>query len=134
MDDEAVEQHTDRIRELDEQWQRAAARHDLDGMIAIYAVDAQELLPGLPPVVGRPAIRAFYQNIMDQLPRWQHQFTAHEIVVAASGDLAVVRGAYRFTPDSSLPAEVHIGKFIGVWRHREGDWRLQVNISNEDGT
>ncbi len=69
---------------------------------------------------------------MDQLPHWLHQFTAHEVIVAESGDLAVVRGAYRFTPDSQHPDVVHVGKFIGVWRHRDGDWRLQMNMSNED--
>ena len=49
--------HAARINGLDESWKAAAARRDLDAMIAIYADDAQELLPGLAPIVGREAIQ-----------------------------------------------------------------------------
>ena len=122
----------DRIRALDEGWARAAAARDLDGMMAIYAEDARELLPGLPVVVGREAIRAFYQGVIEQLPRFWHHFEPLDIVVADSEDLAVVRGAYRFTADSTHPGTVETGKFVGVWRRRAGDWRLALNISNSD--
>ncbi len=111
------DRHAARIRALDDSWLAAAARRDLDGMMAIYAPDAQELLPESPPIIGRDSIR---------------HFEPQEITVARSGDLAVVRGTYRFTPDSLTPEQVLVGKFVGVWRHREGDWRLQLNISNAD--
>ena len=126
------EQHAAHIRALDEAWKTAAAQRDLDGMMAIYAPDAQELLPDLPAIVGRGAIREFYRGIIEELPRFAHEFKASEIVVAESGDLAVVRGTYRFTADTLRPAEVQIGKFVGVWRRRDGDWQLQMNISNSD--
>ena len=100
--------------------------------MAIYAVDARELLPGLPPIEGRDAIRRFYRDLMDRFPRFAHAFEAAEIVVADSGDLAVARGTYRFTPDTEKPAEVQTGKYVGVWRNTDGDWRLQINISNSD--
>ena len=132
MNSTSPEQHAARIRALDETWKAAAAERDLDGMMAIYAPDAQELLPDLPPIVGRDAIREFYRGIIEELPRFAHEFEASEIVVAESGDLAVVRGWYRFTADTLRPAEVQIGKLVGVWRRRDGEWRLQVNISNSD--
>jgi uncharacterized protein (TIGR02246 family) len=128
----ASNQHAARIRSLDEGWRAAAARRDLDGMMGIYAPDAQELLPDVPPLVGRDAIRGFYQSLIKQLPRFAQHFDPQDITVAASGDLAVVRGTYRFTPDTARPREIHTGKFVGVWRFRDGDWRLQVNISNSD--
>ena len=132
MDSTSPEQHATHIRALDEMWKRAAAQRDLDGMMAIYAEDAQELLSGMPPIVGRDSIREFYRGLIDELPRFAHQFEAHEVIVAESGDLAVVRGSYRFTADTLRPAEVQTGKFVGVWRRRDGDWRLQMNISNSD--
>lgn len=101
-------------------------------MIAIYAADAQELLPDMAPIVGRDSIRAFYRSLIEQQPRFAHQFEAHELIVTESGDPAVVRGVYRFTADTLHRDQVQTGKFVGVWRHREGDWRLQVNISNTD--
>jgi ketosteroid isomerase-like protein len=51
--------HAARIRARDAQWLAAAARRDLDGMMAIYATDAEELQPGLPSIAGREAIRRF---------------------------------------------------------------------------
>jgi uncharacterized protein (TIGR02246 family) len=98
MDDTAAE-HIHRIRTLDAQWLAAAARRDLDGMMEIYAPDARELLPDVPPLIGKKAIRGFYANLMEQMPRFAHHFDAQEITVGAAGDLAVVRGTYRFIPD-----------------------------------
>lgn len=128
-----VNKHAEQIRELDEGWMRAAAQRDLDGMMAIYAPDARELLPGMPPVVGREAIREFYRGVLDALPRFAHRSDIDDIVVAESGDLAVVRGSYRFIADTERSEEAQTGKFVGVWRNRNGEWRLQINISNSDG-
>jgi uncharacterized protein (TIGR02246 family) len=129
---DSAAEHVDRIRALDAQWLAAAARRDLDGMMAIYAPDARELLPDMPPLVGTTAIRDFYANLMEQMPGFAHHFDAQEITVGVAGDLAVVRGTYRFTPDVQVPSKVHSGKFVGVWRHVGGDWRLAINISNGD--
>ena len=126
------QQHAARIRELDESWKIAAANRDLDGMMAIYAEDAQELMPGMPPITGRDSIRAFYVNVLDQLPRFKHELNMHEIIVADSGDLAVAVGSYKFTPDTNHPAEVQTGKLISVWRRRDEEWRLLKNIASSD--
>jgi len=133
MDQLTASRHADRIRELDEGWLEAAARRDLDGMIAIYAPEAQELQPGLPPIIGRDAIREFYLELIERLPRFQHSFTMDEVTIAESGDLAIVRGTYRFVPDDSIPDQMEIGKFVAVWVFYSGDWKLQINISNSDG-
>jgi uncharacterized protein (TIGR02246 family) len=130
--DATIAGHAARIRALDQQWLEATARRDLDGMMAIYAPDARELLPDLPPLIGTAAIRDFYSKLMGQLPRFAHHFDVQEITVSAAGDLAVVQGSYRFTPDTQLPSQVQSGKFVGVWRRRDGDWRLAINISNSD--
>jgi len=132
MDSLDTARHVARIRALDRAWLDAAARRDLDGMLAIYADDAQELLPDLAPIVGRGAIRAFYGGLAEQFPRLAHDFVQEEILVAESGDLAVARGTYRFTADTERPEEVQTGRFVGVWRRIDGDWRLVINISNGD--
>jgi len=126
------EADAERIRALDRAWADAAARRDLDGMMAIYAPDAQELLPGMPPVVGLEGIRRFYAGLIEQFPRFLHEFEPETITVAGSRDLAVVRGSYRFVPDGLRPEQAQAGKFVGVWGLREGDWRLLLNISNSD--
>lgn len=132
MDQLTATRHAERIRELDQSWMEAVARRDLDGMMAIYGPEAQELLPGQPGIVGREAIRAFYRTVLDTFPRLRHSFDLQEITISEAGDLAVVRGTYRFTPDADIPDEIDVGKFVGVWIYYEGDWRLQINISNPD--
>lgn len=81
---------------------------------------------------GPEAIRQFYAGLIQQLPRFGHQFEPEAITVAQSGDLAVVRGSYRFTADTLKPEQVQVGKCVGVWSRRGGDWRLVLNISNSD--
>lgn len=125
-------EHAERIRALDAAWTEAAARRDLDAMMEIYAPDARELLPGMPAIVGRATIREFYAGLIETFPRFEHHFEADEILVAGSGDLAVVRGTYRFTPDARRPQVTQVGKFVGVWRRRDSAWRLLINVSNGD--
>ena len=132
MDQLTVSRHVERIRELDESRVAAARRHDLDGMMAIYADDAQELLPGQAPLIGREAIRDFYRLELQTLPRLAYTVAIEEAIVAESGDLAVVRGSYRFTFDEDDPEDMDVGKFVGIWQLLSGDWRLQIHISNSD--
>ncbi|HET8712301.1 MAG TPA: nuclear transport factor 2 family protein [Gemmatimonadales bacterium] len=132
MDQLTATRHAERIRELEQSWMDAVARRDLGAMMAIYAPEAQELIPGQPGIVGREAIRAFYDSVLEAFPRLRHSFDLQEITISEAGDLAVVRGTYRFTPDADIPDEIEIGKFVGVWIYSEGDWRLQINISNPD--
>ena len=132
MDQATASRHADRIRELDESWMEAVRRRDLDAMMAIYAPEAYELLPGEPALVGRDAVREFYGQLLVDLPRFDYAFTMDEVTIAESADLAVVRGSYRFTFDEDKPDDVEVGKFVGVWVYFAGDWRLQINISNAD--
>ena len=118
------------ILDLEESWRVAARSKDLDGMMAIYADGAQELLPGLDPLVGTQSIRAFYKDLIRRLPHFVHQFEPNDIIDSDSHDIVVIRGTYRFTPDENNPDVFDEGKFVGVWRKFGDDWRLAINISN----
>ena len=133
MDQLTAGRHVERIRALDDSWLEAARRRDLDGMMAIYAPDATELLPGQPALVGRDAIREFYRALLERYPRLEPGFAMDEVTIAESGDLAVVRGTYRFALDAATPDTLDVGKFVAVWVYNSGDWRLMINISNSDG-
>jgi uncharacterized protein (TIGR02246 family) len=132
MDQLSVSRHLDRIRELQESWLAAARHRDLDGMMIVYAPDAQELMPGQPAVVGRDALRELYRQLIAKFPRFNHALAMDEITIAESGDLAVLRGSYRFTFDEHAPERVDIGKLVSVWVYLAGDWRIQLVIANSD--
>jgi uncharacterized protein (TIGR02246 family) len=121
-----------RIRAVEDQWRDAVARRDFAGLAALYTADAREMLSGMPAIVGRDSIEAFFRTWQVQHPRFAFRFTPDAIDVAVSGDLAVVRGHYRFTPDSLVPHQYDAGKFVGVWK-RDGDaWRAAIDIANSD--
>ena len=84
MTSASSETHAARIRAVDEEWKLAAANRDIDGMLAIYADDAQELMPGVPAITGREAIRAFYVRVLNDLPRYMHELQMDEIIVAGT--------------------------------------------------
>ena len=132
MDQLTASRHADRIRELNQTWVAAAQERDLDAMMAIYSLDAQELLPGEPALIGRDAIREYYASLLEDLPRCSYSFDTQEVTIAESADLAIVRGSYRFLPDEEQPDEVEVGKFVAVWVFVTGDWRLETTISNSD--
>lgn len=132
MDQLTASRHADRIRELEDAWIAAAQRRDLDGMMTIYSADAQELLPGEPALVGRDAIREYYQQLLEDFPHSSYTFDMQEVTIAESADLAIERGSYRFTPDLDEPDELEVGKFVSVWVYQGGDWRLEITISNSD--
>jgi uncharacterized protein (TIGR02246 family) len=123
-----------RIRALNDAWRAAANEKDLDAMMAIYASDALELLPGMPALRGREEIRAFYSRLILEFPNFQHAFGFESAIVAESSDLAVMQGTYRFTPDAADPSMCSTGKYVGVWRLRGDAWTLVINISNDDGS
>jgi len=104
----------------------------IDGMMAIYAADARELLPGMPLLQGIDDIREFYRGLIKNYPRFSNEFDAQEIIISESGDLAVIQGTFRFTADKQFPDEVQTGKYVGVWKYQNGDWRLKMNVSNND--
>lgn len=122
----------ERIRVLDQRWLDALAARDFDAMMVMYAADAREMLANQPAIEGHDSILAFFQALHARFPRFSHHFEPRTITVAQSGDLAVVTGTYRFIPDSLDPQNDDVGKFVGVWKRQDGQWRLALDISNSD--
>ena len=92
-----------------------------------YCLDAQVFSPGLPAVIGRDSIRAFFYNkgnndeVKIELPAGN---------IYGSEDLAVEEGSYNF-PDGK-GGSVDKGKFIALWKKEEGKWKLFREIWNTD--
>ena len=72
--------------------------------MAIYAPAARELLPDLPLIIGKPAIRAFYARLMSRLPRFAHHFEPREVTVAEAGDRRRSRHLPLYTGDAAAGA------------------------------
>lgn len=119
------------IRELSRQWLAEFTAKDLDAVMTYYAPDAIQMPANGPSIVGKEAIRAWYELWLPN-PDITTTFQPEVIEVAASGDLAYDRGVYHFkmeTPNG--PIEDH-GKYLIVWQKIDGEWKALADISNSD--
>lgn len=120
------------IREIEAQWARMAAAHDLEGCVSYYSDDASILPPNAPIVSGKQAIRAVWASVLgpgDSLS-WQ----VSKVEVSRSGDLAYVMGAYQFTQKDpqGKPVTDH-GKTLEVWKKQaDGKWKAVADSFSSD--
>jgi uncharacterized protein (TIGR02246 family) len=122
-----------RIRALEQQWFVDLAARRMDAVSALYARDAQMLRPNAPTVHGHDSIAAVFRELTDLWPNFRNELRPDSVIVAKGGDVAVVTGRYRFTPDSLHPSAFDIGKYLGVWKREDGDWRIALDMTNSDG-
>ena len=119
----ATEAGTSVVRRRLEQFYRDAEASDLEAMMALYAPDALILRNGQPPVVGRAAIRRWWQEIFagSQL-KARPEFDE----VEQFGDAVVLRGRVRGTLMSKVGGElVPVDSwFLQIYRWREGAWEF----------
>jgi ketosteroid isomerase-like protein len=114
------------LRDLDVQWSKAAASHDLNATVSYYSDDASVLPPNAPVATTKEAIRAAWGPLVapDVTTSWQ----ATKFEVAHGGDMAYAIGTYKIEmkpPDT--------GKFVEVWKKQaDGKWKCVADIFNSD--
>jgi uncharacterized protein (TIGR02246 family) len=115
-----IEQHNAEVM-------RAYAAGDAAAVAAIFTEDAWQMPPHSPPLIGRKAIGAFWQQALTW-GKWQ--FDLKTLAVTVSGPLAIERGHYRLTfePGSAAPpgmvAFEDKGNYLVQWRREhDGEWR-----------
>ena len=105
-----------------ERWYRAG---QADSLAAMFAEDAWQLPPNMPPVHGRDSLRAFWRTAFTW-GSWEFDLETQD--VATGGAIAVERGRYqlKFTPgpDAPMPAVEDRGTYVVYWRQdSDGQWR-----------
>jgi uncharacterized protein (TIGR02246 family) len=119
------------IRTLGHEWNAAVKAHDLEKALSFYAPDAVEMPTNAPIIIGREAIRHWFESWIADTTIL-NEFTTEVVDVAASGDIAVERGTYRFGQTTPKGQIEDVGKYILVWRKIDGVWKAAADISNRD--
>lgn len=121
------------LRKLDDEWSKATGSRDLEKTISYYTDDAVVMLPNIPTLTSKEAIRSLWKAMLES-PSFSGGWKATKVEVARSGDLAYVSGNYEFKEqdDSGKPI-TDKGKYFAVWRKQaDGSWKCVADVFNSD--
>lgn len=109
----------------------ALNRGDAEACQAFYADDATVLVPDLPPVKGRDAIKSLLE---DYAAAGTKLASIEPLEVSSSGDLGYCAGTYRFdTPAEDGSTLKETGKFVSVFRlQADGSWKAVIDSMIRD--
>ncbi len=119
------------IRGQVDHWLKLIKAKDAAGISELYMEDGAVMPPNAPIAKGRAAIQQTWASMM-RTPSFDLSFTPDQILVSASGDLALDRGTYRLTVAPSGKPQHDSGKYVVVWRKAGGDWKAAADIFNSD--
>lgn len=121
----------DAIRAGEVEWNADWKSGDPGKVVAHYAPDATIMVPGQAPVSGLEAIRADTARTMDDTS-FALSFSSDKVDVAASGDLAVSRGAFtlKATDPATKAVATTVGSFVTVYKPQpDGSWKAAWDIA-----
>jgi uncharacterized protein (TIGR02246 family) len=122
------------IKDGEKAWAGYWASRDLDKIVNLYADNASVLVPDLPIMQGKEAIRAGLKDMMADKNLMFSSATA-TAEVSKSGDLAYTQGTYSMTATNpkTKKAETEIGKYVTVYKKQaDGSWKAIEDINNAD--
>jgi ketosteroid isomerase-like protein len=119
----------DSVREAIESANRsfaaALARGDAAALAAFYTSGAQVFPPNSDVVSGVSAIAALWQGVIDSGVKAMTLATSE---VEARGDTSYEVGRYAMKAGDGR--QVDTGKYVVVWKHEKGAWKLHRDIWN----
>jgi ketosteroid isomerase-like protein len=117
------------IRDADARWLKAVQSRDTAGEGAVFADDGVAYRDGA-QITGPAAFQAHAAQQYTDNPKLNPSWTTDDIVVAASGDLAIQRGAYHNTGLGANGDREISGRFVTVWKKVNGEWKVAHDIGD----
>jgi ketosteroid isomerase-like protein len=124
----------ERLLRRDSEWAHAASEgRDVDHILSYWTDDAVVLPPGLPPVVGKAALRQYVEGSM-QIPGFRITWESKDVTFSPDGQLAYMFSRNEVTvnaPDGT--PIITEGRAVTIWRREsDGEWRCAVDIWNAE--
>ncbi len=113
-------------------WMQSIRVRNLEGILDIYAEEATYMPPGKPQFSGKQALREIWDSYLQR-----EEFVAEyfpTIRVSDAGDMAYDIGRYRISMKKEGQPVTFEGKYVVVWRLQEAQWRVVVDIDNDNGS
>lgn len=123
------------LMQISREWSELVGTGDIDAAIEYWAEDAVMMVPGLPPLRGRAAIRE-YIEAGAAMPGFSVRWEPLEAHVSEAGDMAYLIERNQFTMQDSTGATVtESNKTVTVWRREaDGTWKNVIDMWNADPT
>lgn len=124
----------DEIVRFNAHYQELHLKMDNAGIFALWADDGVDLMPGEAPLIGRPAIQAWVENILAKMPGYKvtkQEMEFHDI--AASGDWAsewALEHQVVQPPDGKPPIETWGKMALVLHRDPSGAWKIKQEMWN----
>lgn len=122
-----------RLAQRDAEWSSVSFEgKDIDKIVSYWSDDAHVLQPGLPPIEGKTAIRAFVTGSL-KIPGFKIHWVSEKPVLSPDGKMAYLLGNVETTaPGANGTLQSTHGRGVTVWRRdTDGVWRCVVDITND---
>src|SRR5215208_1987007 len=127
-----LERERQRLLERDAEWAAVASEgREVERILSFWSDDARVFAPGLPPFIGKTALRSYVEGAL-AIPGFRITWTTSEASLSPDGQLAYLLSTNAVTmpgPDG-LPVTSH-GRAVTVWRRDSDEWRCTLDIWND---
>jgi uncharacterized protein (TIGR02246 family) len=123
----------EKIRYNLEHWQKIGATGDIDKIMTYWSDDAILMIPGLPTINGKDAIRKMIERSKGSAPKMTWD-SPSSITLSKSGDLAYVITKNHITmTDSTGNSLTQDNKALLIWKKQDDNsWKEAIVIFNGD--
>jgi len=118
---------SDEIMASNESFMEALQAGDVETIVAHYTDNARVMPPNLPLIEGKARISDMWKANLEMGPM---NLKVKTVTAEAFGATAIEEGAYKiYTPDGQV---VDHGKYIVIWKKKDGTWKLHQDIFNSN--
>ena len=122
------------IRDGEAAAQKDWAAKDVDKIATIWADDASLLMPNMPILTGKEAIRNSLTQFMCE-PNFSLSYAPTKVEVSRGSDYAYSQGTYtmNMTDPKTKKVITENGKYVTVYKKQaDGSWKAVADINNAD--
>jgi ketosteroid isomerase-like protein len=118
-----------RLLDHDAAWSRLShAGGDIEAILAYWADDGVVYSPGMPPVIGKDALRAYVTASL-AVPGFRIEWSAERAVLSFDGTLGYTTGTNAVTMNGADGQPVtQRGHFLAVWRRAGDTWECVEDV------
>jgi ketosteroid isomerase-like protein len=117
----------------DAEWAALASEgQDIDRIVSYWSDDAIVFAPGIPPIIGKVALREYVKNSLE-IPGFKISWESSDVRFSPDLKLAYMFGENTVSMNGPNGTPITTkGRAVTIWRREpDGEWRCAVDIWNE---